>query len=66
VEVLDAGVVGELGELEVVGGEERPGLAALEVAQVQGDGLGQGQAVPGAGAPADLVQDDEAGGGDLV
>ena len=40
----------------VVGGEE--GAAADGVVQVLGDGPGDGEAVEGAGAAADLVEDD--------
>ena len=57
--VFEAGLgVLEVGEFVVVGGEE--GAAADAVVQVLGDGPGEGDAVEGAGAAADLVEDDEA------
>ena len=62
--VGDAGeLVGQVGELVVVGGEE--GAAADVLVEVFDDGPGEREAVVGAGAAADLVEDDEAarGGG---
>ena len=50
----------QLGQLVVVGGEERLRAAARVVVQVFDDGAGDGQAVVGAGAAPDLVQDDQA------
>ena len=49
--------VGEVGELVVVGGEE--GAAFHLVVEVLGDGPGDGEAVEGGGAAADLVEDDQ-------
>jgi hypothetical protein len=54
---------GESGEFVVVGGEEGPWAS---VGEVFGDGPGEGQAVEGAGATADFVEDDEAGGRGVV
>ena len=48
----------ELDQLVVVGGEE--GAAADRVVDVLGDRPGQRDAVEGAGAAADLVEDDQA------
>ena len=48
----------QLSELVVVGGED--GLALDNVMKVLGDGPGDGQTVKGAGAPAHLVQEDQA------
>ena len=48
----------ELDELVVVGGEQ--GAAADDVVQVLGDRPGERDAVEGAGAAADLVEDDQA------
>ena len=63
--VADARVaLGQVGELVVVGGEEGAG-ADLGV-DVLDDGPGQGQAVEGRGAAADLVQDDEGAFGGVV
>lgn len=39
--------------------EEGAWASALEVAQVQRDGFGQSEAVPGGGAASDFIQDDE-------
>ena len=50
--------LGELGQLVVVRGEQGP--AADLVVQVLGDRPGQRDAVVGAGAAADLVEDDQA------
>ena len=50
--------LGELGQLVVVRGEQRP--AADRVVQVLGDRPGQRHAVVGARAAADLVEDDQA------
>ena len=50
--------LGQLGQLVVVRGEQRP--AADAVVQVLRDGPGQRHAVVGAGAAADLVEDHQA------
>ena len=56
VEILHARqAAGQFGQLVVMGGEER--LGADLVVQVLDDAPGQAQAVKGAGAAADLVQD---------
>ena len=66
VEVVDAGEqIGHGGELVVVGGEDGAGAQARVVVQVLDDGAGDGDAVVGAGAAADFVEDDEAAGGGL-
>src|SRR5690606_12702112 len=47
------GLAGQGGQFEVVGREQGPG--AVGVGKVAGAGLGQGEAVVGGGAAADLV-----------
>ena len=49
--------VGQICQLVIMGGEE--GAAADAVVQVLGDGPGDGEAVKGGGAAADLVENDE-------
>ena len=63
--VIDAGqLLRQLGQLEIVGGEQGE---RLEVArQVLGGGPGQAQAIKGTGAPADLVHQHQALGGGIV
>ena len=59
-------VVLQLGQLVVVGGEDGARPRPRRRAQELGDGPGQGQAVVGGGAAADLVQDHQAAPGHLV
>ena len=60
VEVLDARErPGQIGELVVVGGEQRLGAERGVVVDVLGHGAGDGEAVVGARASSDLVEDDE-------
>src|SRR5690606_2156072 len=54
----------QLGDLEVVGGEQSKGAHA--VCQVIGTGPGQGQAVEGAGAATDFVQQHQTALGGVV
>ena len=57
---------GKVGEFVVVGGEEGFGFDGGFVVEVFGDGPGDADAVEGAGAAADFVEDDEAAGGGVV
>src|SRR5690606_5216483 len=52
-DAVHARFAGQRGQLEVVGGEQGP--AAVDHGQVAGHRVGQGQAVVGGGAAADLV-----------
>src|SRR5690606_8078570 len=56
--------VGQRGQLEIVGGEQR--VAAVLVGQVTGYSVGQGKAVIGRGATADLVHQHQRVGGGVV
>ena len=57
----------ELCEFVVVGGEEGAGSVGIDIGvEVLDHGPGDGEAVVGAGAAADLVEDDEAAGGGVV
>ena len=65
VQVLDRRQVGrDLGQLGVVGGEQR--ARARHLGQVLGDRPGERDAVEGARAPPDLVEDHEAAVGRVV
>ena len=55
---------GQAGQLEVVGGEQREGAARF--GQVLGGGGGQRQAVVGAGATPDFIEQDQASVGGAV
>ena len=60
VDVFDRGEkIGEFGEFVVVGSEESAGAGVF--LQMFDDGPGDGEAVEGGGATADLVEKDEAG-----
>lgn len=58
--------MGELDELVVVGGEEGLRGESGAVVEVLDDGAGDGHAVVGTGAAADLVEDDEGAVGGVV
>ena len=57
---------GHVVELVVVGGEEGAGMAAGVLVDVLDDGPGDGDAVVGAGAAAELVEEHKAAGAEVV
>src|SRR2546422_11110194 len=50
----------------VVGGEKRPGSDPVAIGQILSDGPRNAESIEGAGAPSDLIQDDQAPGRGVV